>query len=76
MASPFWAAAQEASEAVAAVIDIVVTAGADILYDHYLADREAAYGTSRVLGDLEQLVNLCFLAADGEPGNEAGKASC
>ena len=67
----FWAACQESSEAAAHVIDVLLTEGAAVLYDHYLADREAAYGVSRTLGDLDQLVDLLFLRGDGEPGAES-----
>ena len=67
-----WFSGQEACEAAAYVIDVLLTEGATILYDHYLADREVNYGTSRMLGDLKQIVSLCFLQGDGEPGADAG----
>lgn len=66
-ASPFFTA-QESTEAAAHVLEGLIHACADILYDHYLAGREAAYGVSRVLGDLQQVVNLVYMPGDGEPG--------
>ncbi len=48
------------------VIDAILTAGANVLYDHYLHDREAAYAVSRVLGELSRVVDLAFLPGDGE----------
>jgi hypothetical protein len=67
-----WLTGQEASEAASYVIDVLLDEGSKTLYDHYLADREAAYATSRVLGDLQQLISLVYLPGDGEPGSDFG----
>ena len=53
-ANPF-STLQGAGEAVAEVLDTILTNGGNILYDHYLEDRETAYATSRVVGDLRQV---------------------
>lgn len=60
----------EANEAAAYVIDDLLTRGSQILYDHYLEDRETPYAVSRVIGDLHQIMNMLYIPSDGEPGKE------
>ena len=55
-----------AVQAVEAVIDHILSVGADKLYDHYLQDREASFAVSRVLGELSRVVDLAYLPGDGE----------
>ena len=51
------------------MLDVIVSRGGDLLYDHYLKEREVLFAASRVLGTLARLVDAVVLQGDGEHGS-------
>jgi hypothetical protein len=60
-------------EAVAVTLDDVLDQGAMVLYDHYLHNREGPYAANRLLGSLQRLVELVYMAGDGEHSDATGQ---
>ena len=54
------------AQAVAFVLEVIISRGGDLLYDHYLRDREVPHSASRVLGSLARVVGAVYLQGDGE----------
>lgn len=67
-------AARVAAEAVREAVEAVVQSGGDLLYDHYLEERNLAFSVARVMQDMAHVVDAAFLARSEAVGGPSGAA--
>lgn len=68
--STLFSSSAASTQAVEYVLDVIVSRGGDLLYDHYLKEREVPFAASRVLGTLARVVGAVYLQGDGEHGSD------
>jgi hypothetical protein len=74
--STLFTSSAASTQAVEHALDVIVSRGADLLYDHYLKEREVPFAASRVLGTLSRVIDAVYLPGDGEHGDDtSGEAA-